>query len=448
MRYVRMLGSVLVGLVFALWTLICCVAVAQGSWGFILGVALGLVGLFAAWRLWPRQRSASPTTAVSDSDGQQPLVATPTTTAPGPWVPAGDETVTFAPTRPFRPVEPTGLDGVAPAAGAVPAPGADRSPWQAPGIQATAPSPSPAGTTRQVELSQASFTAIDVETANQSRASICAVGIAQVRDGVVTKRQRWLVQPLPGADRFDPRNVAIHGITAQDVALNGAPWDVVAREVAAVVGDDVLAAHNATFDMAVLMQASQQAGLAAPDLPHVDSLTMARRVLPHLGHHRLPDVARELGITQGHHHDAGDDAWVCAQIVIELLRRDPTCTAVTRRSAPRPRGAQTPQSPVPQLQPAAESRPVGPLTGHRVVVTGTLVAVDRSKAHALIEDAGGVVGANMTKSTTLLVVGDPTGAELSPGVSRKLARARALQEAGSPVRIIDEAEFFDLLAGR
>ena len=58
------------------------------------------------------------------------------------------------------------------------------------------------------------FNAIDVETANADRASICQIGIVHVRGGVVADRWQTLVNP---EDWFDPWNVSIHGIDEWDV---------------------------------------------------------------------------------------------------------------------------------------------------------------------------------------------------------------------------------------
>ena len=58
------------------------------------------------------------------------------------------------------------------------------------------------------------FNAIDVETANADRASICQIGIVHVRAGVVVDEWRMLVNPEAW---FDPWNVRIHGIRDADV---------------------------------------------------------------------------------------------------------------------------------------------------------------------------------------------------------------------------------------
>lgn len=164
-----------------------------------------------------------------------------------------------------------------------------------------------------------SFTAIDFETANPKRASVCAVGVVKVRDGLVVDSLDTLVQPPPGHDSFGSFNVAVHGITAWDVA--GAPaWDVVYTKVAEFVGGDTLVAHNASFDRSVWTQASGVYGMSVPPSRWLCTRDTAKSVLE-LASYRLPDVSRALDIAAHDHHDAGADARQCALVLIELCRR-------------------------------------------------------------------------------------------------------------------------------
>lgn len=164
-----------------------------------------------------------------------------------------------------------------------------------------------------------SFTAIDFETANPRRASVCAVGVVKVRDGVVVDSLETLVQPPPGHESFGSFNVAVHGITAWDVV--GAPaWDVVYPKVAEFAGGDTLVAHNASFDRSVLTQASQVFGIALPRSEWLCTRDLARSVLE-LASYKLPDVSRALRIAAHAHHDAGADARQCALVLVELCRR-------------------------------------------------------------------------------------------------------------------------------
>jgi DNA polymerase-3 subunit epsilon len=164
-----------------------------------------------------------------------------------------------------------------------------------------------------------SFTAIDFETANPKRASVCAVGVVKVRDGVVVDSLETLVQPPPGHQSFGSYNVAVHGITAWDVV--GAPaWDVVYTKVAEFAGGDTLVAHNASFDRSVLTQASEAYGISVPRSQWLCTRDTARSVLD-LPSYKLPDVSRALNIAAHDHHDAGADARQCALVLVELCRR-------------------------------------------------------------------------------------------------------------------------------
>ncbi len=163
------------------------------------------------------------------------------------------------------------------------------------------------------------FTAIDFETANSSSASACAVGLARVRDGRVVAAEGWLITPPPGHDRFFALNTGIHGITANDVV--GAPgWSDQLPRLAAFVGDDVLVAHNAGFDMRVLRSACEATADECPPFRYVCSLQVARKTYE-LDSYRLPAVAAAAGHLDFAHHDAAADALACAQIMIDASAR-------------------------------------------------------------------------------------------------------------------------------
>ncbi|WP_292831839.1 exonuclease domain-containing protein [Microbacterium sp.] len=163
------------------------------------------------------------------------------------------------------------------------------------------------------------FTAIDFETANSSNASVCAVGLTRVRDGRVVASTGWLIRPPAGHDRFFELNTGIHGIRAEDVA--GAPgWSEQLSALTAFIGDDVVVAHNAGFDMAVLRRACEVTDLACPAYRYVCSLQVSRKTYD-LGSYRLPLVAAAAGFLDFAHHDAAADALACAHIMIDAATR-------------------------------------------------------------------------------------------------------------------------------
>ena len=162
------------------------------------------------------------------------------------------------------------------------------------------------------------FTAIDFETANSSNASACAVGLARVRDGEVVARAGWLIQPPPGHDRFFQLNTRIHGIRECDVA-DARGWSAQLPELLAFMGDDVIAAHNAGFDMTVLRRACEATGDTWPVMRYVCSLQVSRKTYE-LDSYRLPVVAAAAGFLDFPHHDAAADALACAHILIHAAR--------------------------------------------------------------------------------------------------------------------------------
>ncbi|MDY0911087.1 3'-5' exonuclease [Microbacterium sp. CFBP9034] len=163
------------------------------------------------------------------------------------------------------------------------------------------------------------FTAIDFETANSSNASACAVGLVRVRDGEIVAKTGWLIQPPPGHDRFFELNTRIHGITAEDV-VGAATWTAQLGAISGFAGDDVLVAHNAGFDMAVIKRACEATGDDCPPFRYACSLQVARKVYQ-LESYRLPFVAAEAGFAEFAHHNATADALACAHVMIDAARR-------------------------------------------------------------------------------------------------------------------------------
>ena len=163
------------------------------------------------------------------------------------------------------------------------------------------------------------FTAIDFETANSSNASACAVGLVRVRDGEVVDKTGWLIRPPAGHDSFFELNTRIHGIRPEDVA-DALTWTDQLPDLAAFAGDDILVAHNAGFDMAVIKRACDATGDDCPPYRYACSLQVARKVY-RLESYRLPFVAAEAGFPDFPHHNATADALACAHVMIDAARR-------------------------------------------------------------------------------------------------------------------------------
>jgi DNA polymerase-3 subunit epsilon len=85
-------------------------------------------------------------------------------------------------------------------------------------------------------IRDSSFVAIDFETANHSRVSICAAGLAVFENGDLTEAPYWLVQPPKGHGWFRDDFIECHGLTHLDV-LKAPEFSVIAPEMLARLPD-------------------------------------------------------------------------------------------------------------------------------------------------------------------------------------------------------------------
>lgn len=157
------------------------------------------------------------------------------------------------------------------------------------------------------------FTAIDFETANSKRTSICSVGLAIVENGEIVDTVHQLIRPYP--DYFDGYNVAIHGIRPSDVA--DAPtfesyWPEMQQKIRGP-----LVAHNASFDMSVLRYILDHIHQPYPATDYYCTLVMTRIVWSHLNSYKLNHMAERIGF-EFCHHNAEEDAKACAMLLLAL----------------------------------------------------------------------------------------------------------------------------------
>ena len=159
--------------------------------------------------------------------------------------------------------------------------------------------------------------AIDFETANDSPCSICAVGIVTLNDGVFEDEYYSLIKPTTRHGWFSGRNVAIHGIHPEDV-LDAPYFRDIYPDVALLIKDSLVCAHNASFDMGCLNAVCLEQKLPNPVSWYFDTVQLSRRAFPDMPHHRLNDMCERLSIHLDH-HQALSDARGCLLIVERLM---------------------------------------------------------------------------------------------------------------------------------
>lgn len=171
------------------------------------------------------------------------------------------------------------------------------------------------------------FIAIDFETATPKRASICEVGICVVRNGEVVETRSWLVQPKENL--YSYWNIQCHGIRPEDTE-HSPSFPEVWKEIERLYLDefDTFVAHNAPFDRSCLEHSAKLYHLHLPEINWQCSLKTARQVYD-FGCNTLGYLCEQLGIPEGTHHRAGDDAEMCARLFLKE-NKDTESTIVTK----------------------------------------------------------------------------------------------------------------------
>ena len=160
------------------------------------------------------------------------------------------------------------------------------------------------------------FAAIDFETANYERSSVCSVGVVIVRDGKIEDSFYSLIKPEP--NYYNYRCSQIHGLTREDT--EEAPiCPRVGAQIEPLIEGLPLVAHNKAFDEGCLKAVFHVYQMDYPDYEFYDTLYASRKVLPYLENHQLHTVAAACGYCLNNHHNALADAEACARIARELL---------------------------------------------------------------------------------------------------------------------------------
>ena len=159
--------------------------------------------------------------------------------------------------------------------------------------------------------------AIDFETANNSASSACQLAAVVVRDSQIVSEHSWLIRP-PRLF-FSPRNIEIHGIRPADVR-DAPTMEQVWCELSSIIDGQVLVAHNARFDIGVLVASLQAFEVACPELQFTCTRMLARAAWPGRSGYGLKPLGNWLGV-QFQHHDALEDARCCAQIALTVERQ-------------------------------------------------------------------------------------------------------------------------------
>ena len=154
------------------------------------------------------------------------------------------------------------------------------------------------------------FTAIDFETAQGKRWSICQVGLVRVENGIIKQTINKLI--CPPDNYYFYRNIDIHGISAEDT-YNAPTFSAFWNEIKPFIQNQTVVAHNGAFDFSCLYQTLEYYNLPQP--------TFTQQCTYKIYGENLASLCKKHKIKLNH-HDALSDAMACAELYKMYLRNN------------------------------------------------------------------------------------------------------------------------------
>lgn len=161
------------------------------------------------------------------------------------------------------------------------------------------------------------YCVLDLETTGFSfrTEKITEVGIMKVKNGEVIDEFSCFVNP---EKPIPPRVVEVTNIT-DDMVKDAETIDKVMPKILEFVGDSVLVAHNADFDIGFLKYNAKNLGLSLENT-YLDTLRLAKDLFPDYKKYKLGKIAENLGIKVEVAHRALDDVDTTVKVLNVMLK--------------------------------------------------------------------------------------------------------------------------------
>lgn len=263
------------------------------------------------------------------------------------------------------------------------------------------------------------FIAIEIETANLWRDSICSIGLVKIVDNQVVDTLFTYINP---DQPFDEYHTSHHGITEDMVRFSSAFEDFYPI-LNHWLTNQIVIAYYRDFDESVIEEACTSINKLMPYCHFGDILSFSKQNLKHLQFYTLQSIASQFNISLDKER---------AEIIAELILRfeqyfnDFALSKLTNN-----------QSQL-SVQNSSFSSPTD-FQGKTIVFTGGLEGLTRSMAAKKIRSYGGIFSNTVTKQTDMLIVSNSSWQKAQSGQkSSKLQKAEQLQADGFAIKIIPE----------
>lgn len=170
-----------------------------------------------------------------------------------------------------------------------------------------------------INLEDATYVVYDVETTGFSNVydSIIELAAVKIQNGQIIDRFERFANP------HKPLTAKIIELThiTDDMLKNAPEVEQVITEFHEFIGDSILVAHNAPFDLGFLYVAYKKHGLEHVRHPAFDTVELSRLVNPAQKAHNLKALTRKYGIELTQHHRAIFDTEATAELMLHLLKQ-------------------------------------------------------------------------------------------------------------------------------
>lgn len=272
------------------------------------------------------------------------------------------------------------------------------------------------------------FTAIDFETANNHRHSICQIGICRVENGDIIYSESILVQP-PDND-FSHWNIAIHGISP-DLTENKPLFPEIWNEIKHYFHNQHIVAHNTDFDLDCLFKTLDYYNLEYPKITSECTYKISGL--------KLINLAEALDIEILKHHDALNDALMCVNAYMKLMNGiQPDLNKISIQKQ-KPLFSNYERLSGNILKPdLSNSDNDSIFYNKKLVFTGVLNNISREKAAQIVKRMGADIDTIISKKTNYVIVGEGAGPS-------KMKKIKEYNETGSNISLIYENKFLEII---
>ncbi len=269
------------------------------------------------------------------------------------------------------------------------------------------------------------FVAIDVETAQGKRWSICQIGLAIVENGEIIDSIKKFVQPPNNA--YSVRNTKVHGISESDT-VNKPLFPEVWQSIYPMIKDKKLVAHNSSFDINCLQQSLEYYDMEVLNFDCACTFKLTGK--------KLNEACSDLGITLDNHHDAESDAIACAKIFLKANGYS-DFESIAYRSNKKMK-----ESKVSRNSNKVEDKVDLEIANKSFCFTGKLAELSRSQAEKEVRARGGLSTNSISTDLDYLVIGSiPSVGWKHGNYGRKIEKAQELIINNSKLKLVSEDDY-------